>query len=99
MDFVLHNLRLQELVAIVRENKRFYDDFVNFLQEEGYKTILEFIRDESDEKASSTISKYLARSSDVKLMDSCAHIQIQKQKGIFLPGCCVMRPPSVSNPC
>ncbi|HLF88612.1 MAG TPA: hypothetical protein VI451_06705 [Anaerolineales bacterium] len=60
MDFVLHNLRLQELVAIVRENKRFYDDFVNFLQEEGYKTILEFIRDESDEKASSTISKYLA---------------------------------------
>jgi hypothetical protein len=69
MDFVLHNLRLQELVAIVRENKRFYDDFVNFLQEAGYKTVLEFIQEASDEKASLTISKYLARASKVKLYD------------------------------
>lgn len=33
MDFILHNLRLRELVAIVQENRRFYQDFVTFLAE------------------------------------------------------------------
>jgi hypothetical protein len=69
MDFVLHNLRLKELVAIVQENKRFYEDFVAFLKEEGYSSVLEFIREPSDERASETISKYLTRPGEVKLYD------------------------------
>ena len=69
MDFVLQNLRLRELVAIVHENRRFYDDFVGFLEEEGYNTILDFIQDDSDERAASFINRYLTRPSEVHLYD------------------------------
>jgi hypothetical protein len=69
MDFVLYNLRLKELVAIVRENERFYQDFVEFLKGEGYNSVLEFIQEPSDEKAAETISVYLSRANEVKLYD------------------------------
>lgn len=69
MDFVLQNLRLKELVAIVQENKRFYEDFVIFLRAEGYNSVLEFIQEPSDDKAAEIISKYLTRPSEVKLYD------------------------------
>ena len=69
MDFVLHNLRLRELIAIVRENQRFYQDFVSFLEQEGYGSILDFVQEQSDERAASTIDRYLNRQSDVKLYD------------------------------
>ena len=69
MDFVLHNLRLRELVAIVQENRRFYQDFVGFLEHEGYASVLDFIQEPSDEKATRTISRYLARHSEAKLYD------------------------------
>lgn len=69
MDFVLHNLRLKELVAIVQENKRFYEDFVAFLKDEGYNSILDFVQESSDERAAETIAKYLDRPSEVKLYD------------------------------
>jgi len=69
MDFVLHNLRLKELVAIVQENKRFYEAFVTFLKEEGYDSVLDFIQESSDERAAETIAKYLSHPSEVKLYD------------------------------
>ena len=69
MDFVLHNLRLRELIAIVRENRRFYEDFVGFLEQEGYISVLAFIQEQSDERAAGTIDHYLNRQSDVKLYD------------------------------
>lgn len=69
MDFVLYNLRLKELVAIVRENERFYQDFVEFLREVGYNSVLEFVQEPSDEKAAETISTYLSRANEVNLYD------------------------------
>ena len=69
MDFILHNLRLRELVAIVQENRRFYQDFVDFLGQEGYNSILEFIQEQSDDRAADTINRYLNRRADVKLYD------------------------------
>lgn len=69
MSFVLQNLRLAELVAIVRENQKFYEDFVQFLQSEGYDSILIFVREESDQKAAQTIVKYLNRPNNVILYD------------------------------
>ena len=69
MDFVLHNLRLRELIAIVRENHNFYQDFVGFLEQEGYSSILDFVQEQSDERAAGTIDRYLNRQSDVKLYD------------------------------
>ena len=69
MDFILHNLRLRELVAIVQENRRFYQDFVVFLAQEGYSSVLGFIQEQSDERAANTINRYLNRRADVKLYD------------------------------
>ena len=69
MDFVLHNLRLRELVAIVQENRQFYEDFVGFLEQEGYDSVLAFIGEPSDDKAASVISRYLNRRADVRLYD------------------------------
>ena len=69
MNIVLHNLRLRELVSIVQENRRFYDDFVDFLGQEGYESVLDFVQETSDAKAAATLSRYLARRSEVKLYD------------------------------
>ena len=44
MSFVLQNLRLKELVAIVQENKKFYEDFIAFLESENYSSIRQFIQ-------------------------------------------------------
>ena len=69
MDFVLQNLRLRDLVAIVQENRNFYEDFVAFLADEGYDSVLEFIQDATDERAAGTITRYLNRRSEVTLYD------------------------------
>ncbi|MFO7540486.1 MAG: hypothetical protein R6X32_20795 [Chloroflexota bacterium] len=69
MDYVIHNLRLKELVAIVQENKRFYEDFVIFLEEEGFNSVLAFIQEPSNEKAATTITRYLQRPSEASLYD------------------------------
>lgn len=69
MDYVLHNLRLKELVTIVQENRRFYVEFRSFLNGEGYNSILEFIQEPSDERARTVISKYLSRPSEARLYD------------------------------
>ena len=69
MDFVLHNLRLRELVAIVQENRRFYQDFVGFLEGEGYASVLDFVQEQSDEKATQAINRYLNRVSEARLYD------------------------------
>ncbi len=69
MNFVLQNLRLKELVAIVQENKKFYEDFISFLESEGYSNIRQFIQEPLDDRAVETISRYLKRKSEVKLYD------------------------------
>ena len=69
MDFVLHNLRLRELVAIVQENRSFYQDFVDFLAEDGYGSVLDFVQESSDDRAINTINRYFDRPGDVRLYD------------------------------
>ena len=69
MDFVLHNLRLRELVAIVQENRSFYQDFVDFLAEDGYGSVLDFVQEASDDRAINTINRYFDRPGDVRLYD------------------------------
>ncbi len=69
MKYVLENLRLQELVVIVNENRAFYEDFVEFLGDQGYSSILEFVQETSDSRAASTIEKYLQRESSEVLYD------------------------------
>jgi hypothetical protein len=69
VGFLIENIRLRELVAIVNANRAFYDDFVAFLIEEGFGSVHEFINEPSDEKALETLIHYLGRRSDVTLYD------------------------------
>lgn len=69
MDYVIHNLRLKELVAIVQENRRFYEEFVGFLRDEGYDSVLAFIQEPSNKQAAETITRYLERPSEAFLYD------------------------------
>lgn len=69
LDFVLSNLRLADLVAIVKANKGFYDDFVKYLHENGYKTTQEFVNEPSDSKGKRIIAGFLERTSAAELMN------------------------------
>ena len=69
MNYVLHNLRLKELVVIVNENRLFYEDFIEFLSEEDFSSIQDFINEPSDSRAAETIAKYLERPSQANLYD------------------------------
>ena len=63
MAFVIENLRLRELVAIVRQNQKFYDDFCVYLKEQGYQEVHNFINEPSDAKATKVIKNYFVRQS------------------------------------
>jgi hypothetical protein len=69
MELVLQNLRLQELTAIVRANRDFYEEFQRFLHESGYASIADFIHDASEERAAQTITAYLNHHSNASLYD------------------------------
>ena len=72
MSFVIENLRLRELVAIVRQNQKFYDDFCVYLKQHGYQDVHDFINEPSDAKATKVIKNYFVRQSEVQLLDGLA---------------------------
>jgi hypothetical protein len=67
--YVVENLRLRDLVVIVRQNQKFYEDFCVFLKQHGYSNLHAFINERSDEMAAKALGGYLARQSDVQLLD------------------------------
>lgn len=68
-QFVVDNFRLQELAAIVEQNKPFYDAFSNFLKRHGYADVAAFIHDEDSTKARSVIESYLTNPVGATLHD------------------------------
>lgn len=68
-QFVVDNLRLQELAAIVEQNKPFYDAFLIFLQQFGYTDVASFIQEEDSQKARAAIECYLANPAGATLYD------------------------------
>lgn len=68
-EFVVDNLRLQELATIVEKNKPFYEAFLAFLNAAGYSNIAAFIHDENSEFACSVIESYLENPSEATLYD------------------------------
>ncbi|GHT93182.1 hypothetical protein FACS1894116_04660 [Betaproteobacteria bacterium] len=68
-QFVVDNLRLKELAAIVEQNKPFYDAFSSFLQRHGYANVAAFIHDTDSAKARSVIESYLANPAGATLHD------------------------------
>ncbi len=69
LDFVIENIRLRELVAIVNTNRAFFDDFRKFLQDRRYAVILDFIGEASDDKGREVIAEYLTYNSEAILYD------------------------------
>lgn len=69
MNYIIENLRLKELILIVNQNKKFYEEFLAFLKTRGYKNIREFINEPSDDKATKLITECLNHSFDSKLFD------------------------------
>lgn len=69
MDLVIDNLRLAELVAIVRQNESFFDAFVEFLGRHGYQDIHSFINETDDGKALAVIEGYLQHADKARLYD------------------------------
>lgn len=74
MNSIPENLRLKELVIVVNLNKPFFDDFISFLQIEGYAELYEFVIEQDAYKAKMTIQKYLERKvpQGIKLYDGIA---------------------------
>jgi hypothetical protein len=68
-QFVVDNLRLQELATIVEQNKPFYDAFLSFLSRHGYSDVSSFIHEENSDKARSVIESYLTNPSGAILYD------------------------------
>jgi hypothetical protein len=69
VDFIIPNLRLAELVAIVNENRQFFEDFLDHIREAGYANPHAFVAEPSDEKALHVIARFLNRSSGAALFD------------------------------
>lgn len=69
MEFVIENLRLKDLVAIVRQNQKFHDEFVSFLKKAKYPDVHAFIGESDDGKANAILEEYLQQESSQKLYD------------------------------
>jgi hypothetical protein len=69
MTFVIENLRLRDLVAIVKQNQAFYTEFLEFLKGKGYKDIHAFMNEKGDAKAIAVLEDYLSSHSTAKLYD------------------------------
>ncbi len=67
--YVIDNLRLQELVAVVDRNKAFFDAFSVFLQEQGYANVYSFIGEADESRARRVLTKYLAADFPAQLFD------------------------------
>jgi hypothetical protein len=69
MTFVLENLRLRDLVAIVHQNQEFYEEFVRFLAIHGYDDVHAFVHEQNDTRAVRVLEAYLTTHSTAKLHD------------------------------
>lgn len=85
MNYVIDNVRLKELILVVKQNKKFYDEFLAFLNIKGYKNIHEFINESSDERAAKVIAEYLNNNFESKLLDGIGKpYENSKAKWYFL---------------
>ena len=82
---MIENLRLRELIAIVKTNKAFYDEFVQHLAENGYSNIAQFIAESDDKHGIDVIASYLHRPAKATLYDGLGRPYIvSKARWYFL---------------
>lgn len=71
-NFVIENLRLNELMLVVTANKSYYIEFELFLQSRGYPAVAAFINESDDEKALKTIKAFFDADFKALLVDGIA---------------------------
>ena len=82
---MIENLRLRELIAIVKTNKAFYDEFVQHLTENGYSSIAQFIAESDDKHSIDVITSYLQRPAKAMLYDGLGRpYVVSKARWYFL---------------
>jgi hypothetical protein len=85
MDFIVENIRLKELVAIVQSNRPFFDELNQFLKLNGYKHLRAFVSESDDKKAELILLSYLKSQSTAVLYDGvCRPYDDAKAKWYFL---------------
>jgi hypothetical protein len=60
---------LAELVAIVKINRAFYEDFIAYLHSNGYSGPQDFVNETNDARGIDVISGFLARTSEAELLN------------------------------
>src|SRR3954470_19753106 len=70
--FIIENLRLRELVAIVNANRAFFEEFEGFLAAHGYADVRAFVFEPDDAKSVATIERYLQQPPGALLYDGLA---------------------------
>ena len=80
--FIIENLRLRELIAIVNANRPCFVEFEKFLADEGYADVRAFAFEPDDAKAIQTIERYLQQTTGAVLYDGLAR-PYESRKGRF----------------
>lgn len=84
-DLVIDNLRLKELVIIVRRNEAFFREFESFLISKGFDDVAAFVATEDDSRAIRTITQYFANDFSAPLLDGIGRpFEQRKAKWYFM---------------
>jgi len=85
MGFVIENIRLRELMLVVKKNKPFFDEFCSFLLDNKYHSIYDFIYDDNIERKKEILYKYFNHDFKNRLYDGLAReYNLDKSKWFFI---------------
>lgn len=85
MQFLVENIRLRELAAIVLANEPYYREFVLFIQSMGYTHVRDFVTEPDRERGYAAIYQFLTSTSSASLYDGvCKPYSEGKAKWYFL---------------
>ncbi|MEJ1369942.1 MAG: hypothetical protein RPU35_17390 [Candidatus Sedimenticola sp. (ex Thyasira tokunagai)] len=84
-ELVVENLRLKELILVVNKNKPFFDEFVGFLNSNGYSDIHSFVSETDEEIITNLVNLYFDTPFDNTLFDGIARpYNESKSKWFFI---------------
>ncbi len=74
MEYIIENIRLKELKIIADKNKDYFYYIIKFLNNNGYKSLHDFVNEKDDTKALHVLERFLAHQmpDNIKLYDGVA---------------------------
>lgn len=84
-NYIIDNIRLSELMIITQQNKPFFDEFVQFLNDQSYTSIYQFIQESSKVKIQTVLRSYFSRQFSAFLYDGVGNAyKADKAKWLFI---------------